>query len=299
MSSLLKVTAECVRVLKPSGSLWVNLGDKYDKRTLLLIPQRYAIRCMDDLGLTVRSEVIWNKPNPYIDAKASDRFRRTHETWFHLSPSRKPYASTGALAVTSAADYTERPQYRRAQELFAEHGFTDAHREAVRAVGNIDTQGSKVRSGGSWDSEAGRLAREVSEALGSYYRELCGTPNRPQMPGSVRSLAAYSLKPPKSLGLVGHFASFPLEWPAWLVMGWCPEGGTVLDPFGGTGTTAMVAKALGRHGISVDMSADYCRLAEWRVNDPAQLAKVLGVAKADPVHPDETSLLDLLDGSVA
>ena len=80
----------------------------------------------------------------------------------------------------------------------------------------------------------------------------------------------------------------------------CPEPtapttpGVVLDPFGGTGTTAMVAKALGRQGISVDMSADYCRLAGWRVNDRDQLAKVLGVAKVDPVHPDETSLFDLL-----
>jgi hypothetical protein len=53
----------------------------------------------------------------------------------------------------------------------------------------------------------------------------------------------------------------------------------ILDPFGGTGTTALVAKALGRHGISVDMSADYCRLADWRTNDRNQLAKVLGVDK--------------------
>ena len=73
----------------------------------------------------------------------------------------------------------------------------------------------------------------------------------------------------------------------------------MLDPFGGTGTTAMVAKALGRDGISVDMSADYCRLAEWRCNDRDQLAKVLGIEKADPVHPDETSLLDLIEGGAA
>ncbi len=59
----------------------------------------------------------------------------------------------------------------------------------------------------------------------------------------------------------------------------CPEPtapttpGVVLDPFGGTGTTALVAHALGRHGISVDMSADYCRLAGWRTTDPKQLAK--------------------------
>jgi hypothetical protein len=72
----------------------------------------------------------------------------------------------------------------------------------------------------------------------------------------------------------------------------------VLDPFGGTGTTAMVAKALGRPGISVDMSADYCRLAEWRTNDRDQVAKVLGIAKHE--GPTQTeSLLDLLDGGAA
>jgi DNA modification methylase len=73
----------------------------------------------------------------------------------------------------------------------------------------------------------------------------------------------------------------------------------VLDPFGGTGTTAMVAKALGRHGISVDMSADYCRLAEWRTNDRDQLAKVLGVAKAEQQPEDQMSMFDLLDGGAA
>jgi hypothetical protein len=61
----------------------------------------------------------------------------------------------------------------------------------------------------------------------------------------------------------------------------CPEPtsptrpSVVLDPFGGTGTTALVAKVLGRHGISVDMSADYNRLAEWRTSDPGQIEKVL------------------------
>lgn len=48
----------------------------------------------------------------------------------------------------------------------------------------------------------------------------------------------------------------------------------VLDPFGGTGTTALAAHALGRVGISVDLSLDYCRLARWRVHDPDQAAKV-------------------------
>jgi hypothetical protein len=73
----------------------------------------------------------------------------------------------------------------------------------------------------------------------------------------------------------------------------------ILDPFGGTGTTALVAKALGCHGISVDMSADYCRLAEWRVNDPGQLAKVLKVDKPPEVDPAQADLFDLLGGDAA
>jgi methylase of polypeptide subunit release factors len=67
----------------------------------------------------------------------------------------------------------------------------------------------------------------------------------------------------------------------------------ILDPFGGTGTTALAAKAAGRTGITIDMSADYCRLAEWRCNDPGQLASAMQVDKPAPVAPDQ---LDLLEG---
>jgi hypothetical protein len=70
----------------------------------------------------------------------------------------------------------------------------------------------------------------------------------------------------------------------------------ILDPFGGTGTTALVAHALGRHGISVDMSADYCRLAEWRTSDPGQLAAALEVQKPAKELDGQDDLLSLLDG---
>jgi hypothetical protein len=78
----------------------------------------------------------------------------------------------------------------------------------------------------------------------------------------------------------------------------CPEPtapttpGVILDPFGGTGTTALVADVLGRHGISVDMSADYCRLARWRTTDPGQRAKAARVEKP-PV--ESVGQLDLFD----
>ena len=62
----------------------------------------------------------------------------------------------------------------------------------------------------------------------------------------------------------------------------------------GTGTTAAVAHILGRHGIGIDLSADYLRLAEWRCNDPALRAKVLRVDKPQPV-PD--GQLDMFGGA--
>ena len=68
----------------------------------------------------------------------------------------------------------------------------------------------------------------------------------------------------------------------------------VLDPFTGTGTVPAVAHALGRHGIGIDLSADYLRLAEWRCNDPALRAKVLRVDKPKAV-PD--GQLDIFGGA--
>ena len=59
----------------------------------------------------------------------------------------------------------------------------------------------------------------------------------------------------------------------------------VLDPFGGTGTTALVATAYGRTGITMDLSADYCRLAHWRVNDPGERARARAMPKPPPI-PD-------------
>ena len=66
----------------------------------------------------------------------------------------------------------------------------------------------------------------------------------------------------------------------------------VLDPFGGTGTTALLADVLGRHGISVDMSADYNRLARWRTTDPAQRAAAMQVDKPDPVMDGQLGLFE-------
>lgn len=364
VASLLEVTAECVRVLKPSGSLWVNLGDKYvadnrgsgvdvkrgdakhaprgplgyitggmRQKSLMGLPWRYALRCIDDLGLILRAEVIWSKPNG-LPESVTDRVRRSHEQWFHFTLEPRYFSAVDEIREQYAPETTARYAY----------GFKPA--SAVAAGQSVN---GPTRADGGGPSSTNPLGK---------------------LPGSVWTVPTEPLRVPDHLG-VDHFAAFPTEWPKRIIAGWSPAGvcvecgegrrpvgetvldesrtparrntyvpevtaqgngnngsgsplwgqwtkrlitgyacacpeptadttpAVILDPFGGTGTTAMVAKALGRHGISVDMSADYCRLAEWRTNDRDQLAKVLGVAKVDPVHPDEASLFDLLDGPAA
>ena len=132
VDELIAVTREIIRVSKPTASIFVNLGDKYcgytngagkprshggkrgtvsktpdgpksaptvygiPNKSLMAIPQRYAIRCIDELGLILRAEIIWQRYLPeernLSDNKNRDRARRDHETWFHFTLKDRYYA---------------------------------------------------------------------------------------------------------------------------------------------------------------------------------------------------------------
>lgn len=256
VEQLVQVTRELVRVLAPTGSIWVNLGDKFSgaqqqnsgrqskassstywkatnpkvtgipNKSLMGLPWRYALACIDELGLALRAEVIWSKPNG-LPESVRDRVRRSHEQWFHFTKQDSYYSDLDQIREPYAAASHERAAY----------GFDSSMKG--RMLGSpTDTRESATP--GWQPSPLGRI------------------------PGSVWSIGSEALRDvPESLG-VQHFAAFPSEWPRRLIKAWCPPSGAVLDPFGGTGTTAMVANELGRTGISVDLSHDYSRLARWR-----------------------------------
>lgn len=336
VDSLLDVTRECVRVLKPSGSLWINLGDKYvaDNRgsgtdakrgpakhaprgpagyptggwphkSLMGLPWRYALRCMDELGLTLRAEIIWAKPNPMPES-TTDRVKRAHEQWFHLTLGARYYSAT--------------------DEIREPHRYPDDARHLRGGRRSINPDGS---SGGGNTSSGNPLGA---------------------VPGSVWTVPSEPLDLPEHLG-VEHYAAFPTFLPKQIITAWCPrevcqacgEGrrpvaertpmrwtpstgngtrraasqsvrptsgtmlappetrivgsacicpdtsapslpGVVIDPFGGTGTTAQVAHALGRVGVSVDMSGDYARVAA----DPEVAARRWRKVHDLPTPPRQT-----------
>ena len=89
VSNLCEVFDEVHRVLKPTGSCWVNIGDTYDKKRLLQVPSRFEI-AMSDRGWYLRNEIIWNKPNPQ-PISSKDRFWTNHEKMFWFVKKLKGY----------------------------------------------------------------------------------------------------------------------------------------------------------------------------------------------------------------
>lgn len=234
LDALLAATAEMARTLKPSGSIFVNLGDKYVAKQLLGIPWRYALRCVDELGLVLRAELIWHKPNA-LPEPVTDRVKRSHETWFHFTTGTHYYASLDAI----------RQPHKGAESATARRGPSGTNRST--ATGRKHADGRSVNN--FKHDERGKL------------------------PGSVWEVPTYGLRDVPER-FESHYAAFPNEWPRRLILGWSPVGGIVLDPFSGTGSTVGVANALGRIGIGTDLSQDYLELSRWRTNESTHFDKV-------------------------
>jgi DNA modification methylase len=320
VASLLEVTAECVRALKPSGSLWVNLGDKYGPgKSLIGIPWRYALACIDDLGLILRAEVIWSKPNG-LPESVTDRVRRSHEQWFHFTLQPRYFSAVDEIREAHNAPAKPSGMAKLdGRSGQAAHTLTAVQNPLGKLPGSVWTVPTeplrvpeslgidhfaafptewprRIIQGWSPSGicvECGEGRRPVSERTLTHnrkgrqtQRESCapisgGDSNQTLGWEREVSITGYACACSQGTAEEAHY--LPPTRPA-----------VVLDPFGGTGTTALVAKALGRHGISVDMSADYCRLAEWRTNDRNQIAKVLGIEKVPEADPDQ---LDLFGGA--
>jgi len=263
LDSLLDCTAEMTRVLKPSGSIFLNLGDKYarvggvDRKTrgvtngdpggraaprgkqtdtggipeksLMMLPERYRIRAVDQLGLIARAVIIWNKPNPMPES-VRDRVCRSHEDWVHLTKTTRYYQDVDHLRLP----------------------LIQAGRQRADIFGGRSANTGVRHNGAGTYTGAAHPAGKV--------------------PGSVWTIPTQPLRVPPEVG-VEHYAAYPMEWPRRLISGWSPPDGIILDPFGGTGTTALVADTLGRTGITVDPSVDYGRVAAWRCHDPAERAR--------------------------
>jgi hypothetical protein len=255
------------------------------EKNLLGIPERVTLALQAD-GWIWRNKVVWHKltamPEPVTD-RLSCRwepmylFSKSRRYEFDLDAIREPLthpdAADGtrvfggrnkadALTTGSSARRTGntygRPQKARAIELARQKGLTPEHLDAIRAVGMSDTGKAAAQQTGAGHNrpEVQALADEAKAALGGYYREFL-TPQG-KNPGDVWSL-------PMQPFAGAHFATMPPALARRCILAGCPEDGTVLDPFAGSGTTLMVARALGRKSVGIELNPDYIDIIRGRI----------------------------------
>lgn len=277
--NIVAVFREVRRALREDGTLWLNLGDCYatgagkvgdcpgggkdgerwkkvfgknahagstaaagltspnrmpipglKPKDLVGIPWRVAFALQAD-GWYLRSDIIWSKPNPMPES-VTDRPTKAHEYIFLLSKSKRYYYDTEAIAEPQSESE------RRRRLLEADKGANGKY--TMRRDG---------QTGARAPSESGACRnREGRQALAKK-----GTRNK-------RSVWTVPTRPYTG----AHFAVFPPDLIRPCILAGCRPGGTVLDPFAGSGTTGVVAEEEGRNSVLIELNPDYIEIIRAR-----------------------------------
>lgn len=300
---LVDLFREVRRVLRKDGTCWINYGDAYanegkfggktggkqaylDDASLerngrhmrrtglkpkdrMMLPARLAIGLQDD-GWWLRDEIVWHKPNP-MPSSVKDRTTPAHEMIYLLTKSAKYFWDFSAMQEPASVN-------------------THARAAGRNSGVNVDRVpvSKKLKVPGAWDlgpgshgtiNRSGRTAAtyvgmpgvspksadedSLIKAKGSFH---AGTvevlPFRNKRSVWSVSSSAFS---------EAHFATFPPSLIEPCIKAGCPRGGTVLDPFGGAGTTGLVASRLDREAILIELNPDYAAMARRRIDGDAPL----------------------------
>lgn len=289
IAKMVAVFREVRRVLRDDGTLWLNIGDSYaasggpgwqgkngqraDRRftatrdtvamrevgrgpppgvkskDLMGIPWMLAFALRAD-GWYLRSEIIWHKRS-CMPESVTDRPTKAHEHIFLLAKSERYYYDSEA-ASEPVSDSTVA---RVMQESWDEQ----AGSERLPGKKNGPMKAVVKRSGNKERKDATERGCPESGVAGSIPWE-----------GSTRNWRdVWSLGPEPFKE--AHFATFPTEIPRRAIVAGCPAGGTVLDPFGGAGTTGLVADRLQRDAILIELNPAYAAMARKRIAGDAPL----------------------------
>lgn len=245
VENLCKVFDEIHRILKPTGSCWVNIGDTYDKKRLLQVPSRFEI-AMCDRGWHLRNEIIWSKPNPQ-PISSKDRFWGNHEKFFwFVKDVKKYYFNRDAILVPQAEISIRR--------MFSKNNMSK------RKDFNASSKEGFAISSSSQDKHYARMREEMGIDKEFNYEELIKSgkcPTRPEF--DTWNVPSVTYKG-------AHFAVYPPELIEKPILSCCPEQGIVIDPFMGSGTTGEVAKLNNRKYIGLELNPEYAILANERIS---------------------------------
>jgi site-specific DNA-methyltransferase (adenine-specific) len=268
------VVLDLKRVLKPEGSFWLNIGDTYQEKRLLGIPWRVAFELTDSQGWILRNSIIWNKLKSGMD-NSNDRLGNIYENVFHFVKQPKYYYNVNAIrtkardtkivngSVVSATGVSG-VRYKRQIEL----STTLTANEKEEAYKTLNSTMAELLAGRISDFRMiirgqQRATHSDSEKLSGRAKELRdkGFCILRYHPNGSKPTDVWDIIPEDTQRKDGHFAPYPTELCHIPILATCPEGGIVLDPFCGTGTTMYVAQNLARKSVGIDISGQYLSAA--------------------------------------
>lgn len=248
INKLCDIYDEVKRVLKKTGTCWVNLGDTYSRgfrtkdgttdtlregdiepdfdvkyemadKCLVQIPHRFAIE-MTNRGWILRNTIIWYKPN-CMPSSVKDRFTVDFEYVFFFVKEKKYWFEQQLEPIKDVS--LER----------AEYGWkSDRANNSPEGPQGIDTD----KMGNRFVDPQGRNKRAVWEVCPQPFSK-------------------------------AHFAVYPEKLIEPMVLAGCPKNGLCLDPFMGSGTTGVVAKKNNRNYVGIDLNEEYINMAEARITN--------------------------------
>ena len=254
IEKLITIFIEIKRVLRKTGTCFVNIGDTYiskgatrhkgyvdpkypngrvggdcepsglkqtiESKNLALIPFRFAIE-MQNRGWIVRNTIIWHKPN-CMPESVKDRFTKSHEYIFFFVKNQKYYFDNEAIKEPKAESSLQRVKYPR---------FSPKNKGITGQYAIVGKDFS--------EKEKESIFRNKRDVWSITTKSFSGA----------------------------HFATFPPDLIEPMIKAGCPNNGVVLDPFMGSGTTAVVAKKLGRNYIGIELNPKYIGIANKRINE--------------------------------
>lgn len=274
VGNLIPVMEELARVLKPAGTLWLNLGDSYSRRSdhgvppkgLVLAPERLLL-ALSDRGWLVRSKIVWAKPNP-MPMSAGDRLTCAWEPIYLLTRSRHYFFDLDAIREPhSSSRSPSRPKPRRSRPAAwagplagTQSGLDVLHAHGLpghplgKNPGDVWRVATAAGPGGHHATFPEALVRRPI---------LAGTPERVCV---ACGLAWRRQRVARSLGALAVLGALHPDCGC----GLSNRPGVVLDPFMGSGTVAAVAEELGRDWIGTELNPVFARQAEQRARTRRQ-----------------------------
>lgn len=275
--ALSNICQEVKRVLKPTGSFWLNIGDSYQKKNLLGVPWRVTFELTDNQGWILRNSVIWNKVKSGMD-NSKDRLGNVHENVFHFVKSPKYYYNADAIrskpreakiangAVVSATGVSG-VRYKRQIELST--SLSESERASAQHA--LDEILASISAGKLSDFRMiirgqQRATHSDSERVSGRAKELRdkGFYFLKYHPNGSKPTDVWDILPEDTQKREHHFAPYPADLCRMPILATCPPDGIVLDPFCGTGTTMLAARSLERKSVGIDVSLQYLEHAEER-----------------------------------